>query len=24
VPPPAIEEYRRGFRRGYEMFVHHG
>jgi hypothetical protein len=24
VPPPAGEEYRRGFKRGYEMFVHHG
>jgi hypothetical protein len=22
VPPPAFEDYRRGFRRGYEAFLH--
>lgn len=24
VPPPGIEDYRRGFRRGYETFLHRG
>jgi hypothetical protein len=24
VPPSAFEDYRRGFRRGYESFPHHG
>jgi hypothetical protein len=24
VPPAAFEDYRRGFRRGYEAFLHHG
>jgi hypothetical protein len=24
VPPEGIEDYRRGFRRGYETFMHRG
>jgi hypothetical protein len=24
VPPEASEDYRRGFRRGYETFLHRG
>jgi hypothetical protein len=24
VPPSAFEDYRRGFRRGYEAFLHRG
>jgi hypothetical protein len=24
VPPPAMEDYRQGFRGGYEDFFHHG
>jgi hypothetical protein len=24
VPPSAFEDYRRGFRRGYESFLHRG
>jgi hypothetical protein len=24
VPPAAFEDYRRGFRRGYDAFLHHG